>query len=431
MNFRVFMRAKKLLAVVGISIFGFAAEAQPRRADLSRLVAIGDSLSAGVQNFSLFESGQVNGYANLIARQANTTLVLPLIAEPGIPSKLILNPAPPPIVIQAPGVSTGRLDANQATNLAVPGHTVFDALFRRPGPVVDPVQVWTNLVLGVPTPLPGQEMSQIEKLESFAATPSTAPTTVVVWLGSNDALFALLLADPAAVTPVPVFASLYGQVLSRVAATGAAVVVGNVPDVTDVPFLTAAPQVVEPIAQALGLPAAAVYGILGLSSGDYLVPGGVQAIQTMVASGALAPLPAICPAVLPAFPVPGTPCFLTPAQISSIQATVASYNSIISATAATAGAAVVDIHSLLAELSVRGYVVNGRRLTTAFLGGLFSLDGVHPSNTGYAIIANEFIRVLNSTFAAGIPPVVIGKVSSSDPLVLPGAGQTAAFSPGP
>src|SRR5215470_5309421 len=51
------------------------AEAFPSRAGdhnsvLSRLVVVGDSLSAGYQNGSLLDSQQVNGYANLIASQA-------------------------------------------------------------------------------------------------------------------------------------------------------------------------------------------------------------------------------------------------------------------------------------------------------------------------------------------------------------------------
>ena len=37
-------------------------------------------------------------------------------------------------------------------------------------------------------------------------------------------------------------------------------------------------------------------------------------------------------------------------------------------------------------------------------GGLFSVDGIHPSNTGYAIIANLFIAAIDSV-GQSIPPV--------------------------
>jgi hypothetical protein len=87
------------------------------------------------------------------------------------------------------------------------------------------------------------------------------------------------------------------------------------------------------------------------------------------------------------------------------------------------GAALVDIHGLTAELQANGVVEGGQHLTPWFLGGLFSLDGVHPSNTGYALFANEFITTLNTTFAAGIPLVSVREIEKNDPLVLPGVGQ--------
>ena len=36
-------------------------------------------------------------------------------------------------------------------------------------------------------------------------------------------------------------------------------------------------------------------------------------------------------------------------------------------------------------------------LTSAFLsGGLFGFDGIHPTDLGYALVANEWIRLINS-----------------------------------
>ncbi len=48
-------------------------------------------------------------------------------------------------------------------------------------------------------------------------------------------------------------------------------------------------------------------------------------------------------------------------------------------------------------------VFKGLRLSKGFLGGLFSLDEVHPSNIGHAILANEFIRTMNVAFGMNIP----------------------------
>ncbi len=63
--------------------------------------------------------------------------------------------------------------------------------------------------------------------------------------------------------------------------------------------------------------------------------------------------------------------------------------------------------------------MGGRLLTTAFLGGLFSLDGIHPTNTGYAILANEYIQTINRALDAEISPVSVEQVSKADPLLPP------------
>ncbi|HEU4786090.1 MAG TPA: hypothetical protein VFS57_01730, partial [Gemmatimonadaceae bacterium] len=44
------------------------------------------------------------------------------------------------------------------------------------------------------------------------------------------------------------------------------------------------------------------------------------------------------------------------------------------------------------------------KVTTSFLtGGIFSYDGVHPSNAGYAVVADEWVKWINSTYGADLP----------------------------
>lgn len=57
------------------------------------------------------------------------------------------------------------------------------------------------------------------------------------------------------------------------------------------------------------------------------------------------------------------------------------------------------------------------------LGGLFSYDGAHPLSRGQALVANEWIKVINTKFNAQIPPVGIGSVAG-----LP-IGKVAASQP--
>jgi hypothetical protein len=93
------------------------------------------------------------------------------------------------------------------------------------------------------------------------------------------------------------------------------------------------------------------------------------------------------------------------------------------------GFPVVDVHTAFNEVDENGLMVGERLLTTSFLGGFFSLDGVHPTNTGYALIANLFIEKMNEIyfFPPGFAPqpVDLEEVANSDPLVpeVPPAGE--------
>jgi phospholipase/lecithinase/hemolysin len=191
-------------------------------------------------------------------------------------------------------------------------------------------------------------------------------------------------------------------------ATGATLVVANLPDVTVVPALTTA----EEVAARVGLPLSVVGPVLGIGPGDYVTQAAFALIPGILANPASGPLP--------------NGAVLTAGEAAAVSARVDEFNDIIARQAAAHGAVLVDIHSLTETFRERGYVVGGQRLTTGFLGGIFSLDGVHPTNTGYAVIANEFIKALNSQAAAGIPPVNVRQVQKNDPLVLEGSGHPAS-----
>ena len=62
------------------------------------------------------------------------------------------------------------------------------------------------------------------------------------------------------------------------------------------------------------------------------------------------------------------------------------------------------------DLDASGRIVGGVTYTSSFLtGGIFSYDGVHPTDLGYAIIANEWIRLINANGgrAAGGRPAAV------------------------
>ena len=386
--------------LMSIVCAGVPAAAQ-RKADLSRFVVVGDSLSAGYQSGSLLDTQQVHGYASLVAAQAGVPLTLPLIAFPGIPNVFqVVSPGPPPVIIQAPGVSSGRDDLFvQVTDLAVPGANVQDALITQPNFPIDSI---TDLVLGFPGFFSGTSKSQVEWAEALS------PTTVFVWLGNNDALRPATNGDASLLTPLTDFQAAYAELMSRLSATGATLVVANIPDVASIAFLTSG----ENVAASVGVPLSIIGPALGIGAGDFVVPDAFPHIAAM--------LRGLEPGLLAANLV------LDAGEVVTIRAAVSNYNAFIAAQASAHGAALVDIHALADELHDKGLVAGGQRLTLDFLGGLYSLDGIHPTNTGYALFANKFIHALNTQFAAGISPVSLEQIKKSDPLVPAGISHPAS-----
>jgi hypothetical protein len=368
-----------------------------KRADLSKLIVVGDSLSAGFQSNSLVKTLQVRGYANLIANSAGVDLTLPLITEPGVPKQLQLLSLNPLIITEksgAPGVREAVLPAApffaQATNLAVPGAKVQDALTARPNLPIDSL---TDLVLGFPEPFvrPGAARSQSEWAQFLR------PTTILLWIGNNDVLMSALGGTTAGITPIGDFALSYVRLAGQLASTGADLVLANVPDVT----LVAAFVPAEKVAEKLGQPLSQIGPSLGISRGSFITQQAFQQVfQQWLATRTLPRLP-------------GT-AVLDPDEVAIIRLTVKLYNIAIEAIAHVTGATLVDINELVSEISKNGYQDGAKLLNTEFLGGLFSLDGVHPTNKGYAVIANEFIKTMNKKLMTRIPLVSVASITNEE-----------------
>ena len=104
---------------------------------------------------------------------------------------------------------------------------------------------------------------------------------------------------------------------------------------------------------------------------------------------------------------------LTATEASQVNAAITSYNETIKAAAAANGYAFVDANAKMKELASKsGIQWNGVRYTATFVtGGAFSLDGVHLTGRGYAIIANEFIQKINKQYKSTLPEVDPNKYS--------------------
>lgn len=98
---------------------------------------------------------------------------------------------------------------------------------------------------------------------------------------------------------------------------------------------------------------------------------------------------------------------LTPEEQVIIETALAAYNQTIEALATAYDIAFVDANLLLNELKENGFQqADGSTVTATFAtGGGFSLDGVHPSPRGYAIVANAFIAAINTKYGSNLPNV--------------------------
>jgi lysophospholipase L1-like esterase len=374
-------------------------------------VVIGDSLSAGFQNGSLLDSQQPNGWASLVAAPANFSLTLPLIAPPGAPAVLqLVSVGPPPVIEQASGTTSGRDNPSvQPTDLAVPGHLLNDLINDAPSLVpTSDEDLITDLVLGFPL---GNDKSQMNEAIQLN------PTALFVWIGNNDALQADESGTPTSMTPVATFTQQFQQLLSTLQAqTKATLIVANIPDVTVVPYLTPAATIIAQVATETGLSQTQVAKALGIQDGDLVNATGQSQVQSAVTALQHGQTP-----------TPLTDAgFLDPGEIATIQSTVIQYNTVIAQEVSAVGGVLVDIHTFIQNLAQNGITINNYQATATFLGGLFSLDGIHPTNTGYALIANQFVDTLNASRNTTFADVNVSAVAAADPLFGPNLKPTGA-----
>jgi len=377
------------------------------QASLSVYVSVGDSLAAGFSNGSLVETHQRTSVPALIARQAGVAgFEQPLVAEPGIPAELALvSLVPSTVIAPRPGDQGAPLNLalpRPYNNLAVPSATAEDALVRQTGGFHDVV-------------LRGQG-SQV------AQAAALAPTFVTLWIGNNDVLGAVVqgrAVEGVTLTPVASFKSAYEQVVAALRASGAFVTAANLPDVTTIPFATTLrPFVVDPLTGAPVLAGGQPVPLLGPTG-----PLPTGSLVTLAASALLSEgvgIPAAQGGT--GLPLPDE-VVLDPAEIGAIRDRVNALNQVIRETCQAASVPVLDVHALLDELVTRGRDVGGVSLGAAFLtGGIFSYDGVHLTDLGYAVVANEWISLINAS-GGRVPLVDLAPFLG---VVPPGGGGGAA-----
>lgn len=414
--------ALALFVVLVLPVLGAPAPAGAQdtgSADFSRFVALGDSLGAAFTSGGLARGAQEDSVPALVARQATgATIEQPLVSGPGIPPLLQLQSLAPLVIAPLPGLGQPlNLDLPRPyDNLSVPGFDVGEALRDRDRPGDD----LASLILRLDATM----LEQALALE---------PTFALVWLGNNDVLSAATsgrVVEGVTLTPVNQFTDDYTTLVGALANAGADLALATIPDVTAIPFVTTIPPVVVDPATGEPVPGPGGEPIPLLGPGGR--PLGPNDRVLLTASELLAQgigIPAALGGTGQGLP---DDVVLSAPEVDAIQARVAAFNQVIRETASQVGAAVADVNALLNRGATSGFNFGGITFTSEFVtGGLISLDGVHATPLGYALAANEFIRAINETYGADVPPVdlspfLFGEDASAIPSI-PGAAVSSVL----
>ncbi|WP_294818218.1 G-D-S-L family lipolytic protein [uncultured Flavobacterium sp.] len=118
---------------------------------------------------------------------------------------------------------------------------------------------------------------------------------------------------------------------------------------------------------------------------------------------------------------------LTVDEVAIVTDATASFNNIIRDAAEAKGLGVVDMNAIMNQLASGLRVEDGSIYTADYFSTatlstvMFSLDGIHPNARGYALIANEVIKVINAHYNARLPLVSAGSYPGAT--VLPTNGN--------
>lgn len=346
--------------IVGIFIFWTFLELlsfPSAQARVRLMLAVGDSIGEGVQSADASLRTQRFSYVKFLAKQMGVRFPLPLIRSS-------------PLGVVGNTTFRSRLEPHvEASNLSVSGADVYSLLYdRADASEEDEIDSETDLVL---FPRVGSQMEIVE---------AVGPRFLICWIGNNDVLSAALSFDEldgSQMTPVEEFEAGFKEIARRLDASGGDVVFANIPDVTKIGFLVDHQDLMKFLGSDFGLPEGHFTTIvvmllirLGLDDGRVLQ----------------------------------NPDFVLDAnEVELIQERIEIFNEIINDAAESIGMPVVDINALFDELDRNPPTFFGIPVTPRFLGGIFSLDGVHPSNIGHALAANAFIETINSHFHRDIP----------------------------
>ncbi|MEM9858582.1 MAG: hypothetical protein AAF843_14570 [Bacteroidota bacterium] len=251
------------------------AEPSSGELDFTKLVSVGNSLTAGFMDGALYNQGQMNSFPSLLAMQMsqvgggqfnqpdiNSEVGFTGTVPDGMGGTIVLGrlrlvgSTPSPIIPgEIPTPFTG--DKTELNNFGVPGITLATALTPLTGDLSAPANPAFNPLYARFASNPGTSTV----IEDAAAALADGGTFFTFWLGNNDILGYATggAANEAILTEVADFGARFDLALNAMltAAPDAEGVVANIPDVTSIPYFTLVPHNPVPLsaAQVAGLTA--------------------------------------------------------------------------------------------------------------------------------------------------------------------------------
>ena len=421
-------------------------------------VALGNSLTSGFRDNALYADGQTESYPNIIAGQMKLAgggaFKQPMIPnniggfsdKTGYPGKLtlqIINGSLAPVASAAAAALDDISSGVPYQNLGVPGAKSFHLGIGGYGALNPYYSRFAKTAMSSP----------------IKDAVDQSPTFFSLWIGNNDVLSyatsggvgidqsAAGNTNPLSygyydITHPAVYENTIKSYLTQLTAGGAKGVIANIPSVTSIPFFTTVPPM--PITGLTTTQAAqlnAAYAQYNKALENFKSTIGEAEYQKRlikftagaVANGAVIvdkdldnkglPLPKYRQTTAKDFILlstssalkagGGTATQLTDAQVLTeveagrVASAVAAYNVSLKSLASQFKLAFVDANAKMVELSsASGIQFDGVKYSATFVtGGSFSLDGVHLTGRGYAVIANEFIKAINAQYKSTLPQV--------------------------
>ncbi|MAE07771.1 MAG: hypothetical protein CL661_03300 [Bacteroidetes bacterium] len=428
-------------------------------ADFTSYVAIGNSLTAGYADGALYTSGQEYGWANILAGQfkevgGNGQFNIPMmptedgvgVSFPGLVTKFVLGYSEDCLGNTSLGPVRAVANPDQLKLLTELVTSVSaDGPFNNTGvPGIKVVNLFAP-GLGLLNPYYGRMADNPATDKLIDEVAKVDPTFFSLWVGNNDVLDYATSGGINSITPLegPIgvgFTSTYAAAVQTIMASANKGVLANIPGVTSAAFFTTIHYNVVDIDDQLTVDDLnaeyALYNATMEQLGEsyrinfqlgnnpmvimdetMLVPEPLKFRQMTNDELVLLSIPqdSIRCAMWGSVKPVSDKYILTISEITEVTAAITAYNEIIKQTAETNGLAYVDFNSFLIEASTVGVVFDGITFTTDFItGNMFSLDGIHLTPQGNAVVANYFIDAINSTYNSNIPKAVIGSYPATD-----------------